>query len=167
MKLWVAREIVGWLGLYKTKPIYKIDQYGGNWAGCFMGFVDNDLDINKTVLPEVTHANSPQEIEFKLSNHTSKPLTRDYFANHNWEIIIPEPDENGFILWEARWIRRMEKGSPYYSDLTVTNMMYEDRFCISGKTSEGSVQYLMAYTEEDLENILKVLDIYDYYKKES
>lgn len=66
MKLWVAREIIGWLGLYRTKPIYKIDQYGGNWAGCFMGFVDADLDINKSTLPEVTHANSPQEVELKL-----------------------------------------------------------------------------------------------------
>lgn len=67
MKLWVAREIAGWLGLYKTKPIYKNDQYGGNWAGCFMGYVDEDLNVNKTTLPEVTHANSPQEVELKLT----------------------------------------------------------------------------------------------------
>lgn len=108
-----------------------------------------------------------EEAKKQSENKSSLQLTRDYFANHNWEIIIPEPDENGFILWEARWIRSMEKGSPYYSDLTVTNMMYEDRFCISGKTGEASVEWLMAYTEEDLENILKALAIYDYYKKEN
>lgn len=94
-------------------------------------------------------------------------LTREYFVNNGWEIITYEPDEYGFVLWEAKWIRSMEEGSPYYSDLTVTNMMYEDRFCVNGKTGEGSINYLMAYTEDDLKNILKVLAIYDYYKKES
>lgn len=162
MKLWIARNDEGTLELHYKKPYMSKITGRPVWvSGDFVGDLYDDL------FPEVTFENSPQEIELKLSNPTSKQLTRDYFANHNWEIIIPEPDENGFILWEARWIRSMEKGSPYYSDLTVTNMMYEDRFCISGKTSEGSVQYLMAYTEEDLENILKVLDIYDYYKKES
>ena len=166
MKLWIARDRDGELKLFSQIPFY--DELYESWFAlkndeCY-GFVGY-LDENE--IPEVTFENSPQEVELKLSNTTSKPLTRDYFANHNWEIVTHKPDENGFILWEARWIRSMEKGSPYYSDLTVTNMMYEDRFCISGKTGEGSVQYLMAYTEEDLENILKVLDIYDYYKKES
>ena len=164
MKIWIARTKgdfkKGYLAIFGNKPVYI--EHKDEWVGFSVG-----IYINNEEFPEVTFENSPQEIELKLSNHTSKPLTRDYFANHNWEIIIPEPDENGFILWEARWIRRMEKGSPYYSDLTVTNMMYEDRFCISGKTGEGNVEYLMAYTEKDLENILKVLDIYDYYKKES
>lgn len=94
-------------------------------------------------------------------------LTRTYFANNNWEIVTHKPDENGFVLWEAKWVRSMEEGSPYYSDLTVTNMMYEDRFCVSGKTGEGCVEYLMAYTEEDLENILKVIGIYSFYEQES
>lgn len=66
MKLWIARGITGWLGLYKTKPIFKIDQYGGNWAGCFMGYVDVDLNVNKTTLPEVTIENSPKEVEVEL-----------------------------------------------------------------------------------------------------
>ena len=107
------------------------------------------------------------EAKKQSENNSSLQLTRDYFAKHNWEIIIPEPDENGFVLWEARWVRSMDEGSPYYSNLSVTNIMYEDRFCVSGKTGEASVEWLMAYTEEDLENILKALAIYDYYKKEN
>ena len=107
------------------------------------------------------------EAKKQSENKLPCQLTRNYFAKNNWEIVTHKPDENGFVLWEARWIRSMEKGSPYYSDLTVTNMMYEDRFCVSGKTGEGCVEYLMAYTEEDLESILKVLGIYSFYEQES
>lgn len=162
MRLWISRNKSGELSLVNEKPVLSISKKcwltSGN-ADCI--FLDDKM------FPEVTFENSPQEIELKLSIPISKQLTRDYFAKHNWEIITHEPNEYGFILWEARWVRSMEEGSPYYSDLTVTNMMYEDRFCISGKTGEGNVEYLMAYTEDDLINILKVLDIYDYYKKES
>lgn len=159
MKLWIARDKSGWLYLHDKKPILDGEHWLSNssWTSI----------IDFAYFPEITFENSPQEIELKLSIPTSKQLTRDYFAKHNWEIIIPEPDENGFVLWEARWVRSMEEGSPYYSDLSVTNMMHEDRFCVSGKTSEASVEWLMAYTEEDLENILKALAIYDYYKKEN
>ena len=156
MRIWIARDKIGYITLHEKKPKEK----NGGWNDVVAVLGDN-------YFPEVTFENSPMEVELSLYHPTTKPLTRNYFADHNWEIVIHEPDENGFILWEAKWKRRMEEGSPYYSDLTVTNMMYKDRFCISGKTGEGSVQYLMAYTEEDLENILKVLDIYDYYKKES
>lgn len=109
--------------------------------------------------------------EIKINNILHKirvhrdGLTRDYFAAHNWEIIEHEPDKEGFILWEARWLRSIKKGSPYYSELTVTNIMWEDRFCVSGDTGSGHV-CLMAYTEEDLFNILKAVGIFDYYKKE-
>ena len=92
-------------------------------------------------------------------------LTREYFARHNWEIVEHEPDKDGFILWEAKWLRLIEDGSLYYSELTVTNMMWEDRFCVSGHTGSGYVN-LMAYTEEDLLTILRAAGIYDYYKKE-
>lgn len=93
-------------------------------------------------------------------------LSRDYFANHGWKIINYEPDENGFVLWEAQWHRYIEEGSPYYAELSVTNMMYKDRFCVSGKTGEGCAEYLIAYTEEDLVNILKAFGIYKYYSEE-
>jgi hypothetical protein len=160
MKLWIARDFNERLYLYEKKP--KLNPCNNEFY-CIYGEKFYQLDIE--LFPEITFENSPKEVELKIP--VTKLLTRDYFANHNWEIVIHEPDESGFILWEAKWKRSMEEGSPYYSDLTVTNMMYEDRFCISGKTGEGNVEYLMAYTEEDLENILKVLNIYDYYKKES
>ena len=154
MKLWIARAKFGYITLHYSKPKEK----NGGW---------NDVVavLGNNYFPEVTFENSPKQVELQIP--TTKPLTRDYFSNHNWEIVIHEPDENGFILWEAKWKRRMEEGSPYYSDITVTNMMYKDRFCISGKTNEGNVGYLMAYTEEDLVNILKVFSIYDFYEQES
>lgn len=164
MKFWIARTkegfTKGFLSIFKSKPLYI--EYIDEWVDSFGGAY-----INNEEFPDVTFENSPKEVELKLSIPISKQLTRDYFAKHNWEIIIPEPDENGFVLWEARWVRSMEEGSPYYSNLSVTNMMHEDRFCVSSKTSEASVEWLMAYTEEDLENILKALAIYDYYKKEN
>ena len=164
MELWIARDPDGRLCLFSTKPIYRRAIHG--WESASSGEeYGTCLKIDRKSFPEITFENSPQEVEIKIP--TTKPLTRDYFSNHNWEIVIHEPDENGFILWEAKWKRSMEEGSPYYSDLTVTNMMYEDRFCISGKTSKGNVGYLMAYTEEDLINILKVFAIYGFYEQES
>lgn len=89
-------------------------------------------------------------------------LTREYFANNGWNIKISKPDESGFILQEAQWIKRFEKGDLYYSDISVTNIMYPHRFVISGTTKIGSFNLEM-YTEEDLINILKVIGIYEYY----
>jgi hypothetical protein len=93
-------------------------------------------------------------------------LTREYFYLHGWEIINHKPDENGFVLWEARWIKRFEKGDKYYSNIFVTNIIYPKRFIISGETKIGSFN-LEIYTEEELLNVLKVVGIYDYYQKES
>lgn len=168
MKLWIAKdEGSNYCTLFIDEPHKEFNNFTKKYSWRTDDMLGTYMCLPSSEFKNVTFENSPQEVELKLSNFTSKQLTRDYFAKHNWEIIIPEPDENGFVLWEARWIRSMEEGSPYYSNLTVTNMMYEDRFCISGKTGEGNIEYLMAYTEEDLENILKVLAIYDYYKKES
>lgn len=93
-------------------------------------------------------------------------LTREYFSSHGWEIINHKPDENGFVLWEARWIRYMENGSPYYCKLYVSNIMYPERFVINGETKIGNFNFEV-YTEEELIAILKVIGVYDYYKKES
>lgn len=163
MKLWIAREQNGKISIHDMEP--EIDTF--ELYGKIVKFWDSPYrtELDFDLFPEITFENSPQEVEIKIP--TTKPLTRDYFSNHNWEIVIHEPDGNGFILWEAKWKRSMEEGSPYYSDLTVTNMMYEDRFCISGKTSKGNVGYLMAYTEEDLINILKVFAIHGFYEQES
>ena len=124
MKLWIARDVCNIsLKLFFEKPV----EQEGNWVVKHIDklnrmYYGNSISIDNNLFPEVTFENSPQEVEIKIN--TTKPLTRDYFSNHNWEIVIHEPDENGFILWEAKWKRSMEEGSPYYSDLTVTNMMY-------------------------------------------
>jgi hypothetical protein len=93
-------------------------------------------------------------------------LTREYFSSHGWKIINHKPDENGFVLWEARWIRYMENGSPYYCELYVFNIMYSERFVMNGETTVGDLN-VEVYTEEELIAILKVIGVYDYYKKES
>ena len=89
-------------------------------------------------------------------------LCREYF-NKEWEIITHEPDETGFVLWEAKWNRSYENGDGFYAELTVTNIMYKEQFCIDGSSNLGRV-VLRIYTLEDLENVLKVLGIFDYYK---
>ena len=62
MKLWIARDKQGWLGLYKEKPIWKTASNGvEDWQdGCFMSYLDNNS------FDEVTFENSPKEVELKL-----------------------------------------------------------------------------------------------------
>lgn len=56
MKLWIARDEDGFIGLYYKKPIYR----RGTWYGSFI------YSISKSQFPEVTFENSPQEVELKL-----------------------------------------------------------------------------------------------------
>lgn len=63
MKLFIAREKNGFIGLYKQKPIWvRINRFREDWDGDFMGLFDNDS------FPEVTFENSPQEVELILCN---------------------------------------------------------------------------------------------------
>jgi hypothetical protein len=62
MKLWIARDKSGFLGIYKEKPTWgksfvQIEDWNN---GVFMGYLDNNE------FPEVTFENSPQEVELKL-----------------------------------------------------------------------------------------------------
>lgn len=95
--------------------------------------------------------------------NTETNLTREYFSLHNWEIIEHKPDKDGFVLWEAKWNKLLEKGDSYYAELCVTNIMYTNRFCISGFTSKGFIN-LKIYTEKELLEVLKVIDIIKYYE---
>lgn len=61
MELWIARDACGWLGLYKSKPVYE--DIKSDWVGDFMGFIDMGLN---TIFPEVTFENSPKKVELKL-----------------------------------------------------------------------------------------------------
>lgn len=61
MKLWIARDLKGKIGLYKGKPRWclGIMEYNWNYGG-FIGY------LNSSCFPEVTFNTSPQEIEIKL-----------------------------------------------------------------------------------------------------
>ena len=63
MKLWIAKDEGGFIGLYRKKPIWKEGKGSSvkDWYnGDFMGLLDsNDF-------PEVTFENSPQMVEIKL-----------------------------------------------------------------------------------------------------
>ena len=58
MKLWIAIDNYGFLGLYKEYPTEaKRHEFGGFIAS-----------LPKNLFPEVTFENSPQEVELKLVN---------------------------------------------------------------------------------------------------
>jgi hypothetical protein len=61
MKLWIARDKNGFIGLYRQKPTWiRINHFREDWDGEYMGL------LNKDSFPEVTFENSPQEVELKL-----------------------------------------------------------------------------------------------------
>ena len=63
MKLWIARDKAGFIGLYQNSPIWRKNRVTliEDWHdGDFLGY----LDYNE--FPEVTFENSPKEIELKL-----------------------------------------------------------------------------------------------------
>lgn len=60
MKLWIARDSNGFIGLYKRKPTWvRINRFREDWGGDFMGLLDN------VSFPEVTFENSPMQVELK------------------------------------------------------------------------------------------------------
>ena len=60
MKLWVARDKRGNLGLYREKPVWIMKGTRYDWFGKFGCYIWNDE------LTEVTFENSPQQVELKL-----------------------------------------------------------------------------------------------------
>lgn len=66
MKLWIARDKNGDMGLYSQKPIWRkvtwcTDPTYFDWVNAnFLGYLE------KGSFPEVTFENSPQKVELKL-----------------------------------------------------------------------------------------------------
>lgn len=61
MKLWIARDKDGYIGLYRKLPTWvRINRFREDWDGDFMGLLDKDS------FPEVTFENSPMEVEIKI-----------------------------------------------------------------------------------------------------
>lgn len=71
MKLWVARDDKGYIGLYKQRPVWReiawcTDPVYFDWVNAnFLGYLE------KGSFPEVTFENSPQEVELTLLNKNS------------------------------------------------------------------------------------------------
>ena len=60
MKLWVARDLDGFLNLYINKPSLDSDD------NVYYVMENDYLNIDKNMFPEVTFENSPQLVEIKL-----------------------------------------------------------------------------------------------------
>lgn len=60
MKLWIARDIDGYLNLYINKPSLDSND------NMYYVVEDDYLNIDKDLFPEVTFENSPQQVELKL-----------------------------------------------------------------------------------------------------
>ena len=63
MKVYVARDKAGCIGLYRDAPTWRWNKLGTieDWFdGCFLTYI---LSEN---FPEVTFENSPQQVEIKL-----------------------------------------------------------------------------------------------------
>ena len=65
MKLWIARDKQGYLGLYYDKPRWErhgFSQIEDWYDGGFLGYLDSD-EFSK-----VTFENSPQEVELTIKD---------------------------------------------------------------------------------------------------
>ena len=62
MKLWIARDECGFIGLYSTEPsLYIASNSIGEYVGNYIA------PLPASYFPELTFENSPREIELKLS----------------------------------------------------------------------------------------------------
>lgn len=62
LKLWIARDKNGALWVFKRKPVRNEKSFDIDWG------VHERMFLDESQFPEVTWANSPQEIEIKLIN---------------------------------------------------------------------------------------------------
>ena len=65
MKLWIARDLDGYLCLYGKKPKLS-EEITGNWVCSQYDNFVNIIILPFEYFPEITFENSPQEIELKL-----------------------------------------------------------------------------------------------------
>lgn len=63
MKLWIAREPNGKIGLYKGIPKWCLGIMNYNWN--YGGFIG---DLNEDAFPEITFENSPKEVTITLND---------------------------------------------------------------------------------------------------
>lgn len=57
MRLWITRDEDGSLTLHESEPYCRYDK----WRNC-----NQEWYLDQSLFPEVTHGNSPQQVEIKL-----------------------------------------------------------------------------------------------------
>jgi hypothetical protein len=73
MKLWIARDENGQLWLFDKPPVLrdkKVEDTNHSWFDMAEDGIYNYC-LSCDMFPEVTFANSPQEVELKLINNVS------------------------------------------------------------------------------------------------
>ena len=89
-------------------------------------------------------------------------LTRDFFEKQKWDIetVKIENSEN----WMAKIEKTIDEDGVYI-DASVTNILYPDRFALSGYLTSDCYISIMLYTEEDYFNLLKLVRLTTDFKK--
>ena len=89
-------------------------------------------------------------------------LTREFFEKQKWDIGIVkiEDSEN----WMAILEKTIDKDDVYIK-ASVTNILYADRFTLSGYLTSDCYINIMLYTEEDYFNLLKLVHLTTDFKK--
>ena len=88
-------------------------------------------------------------------------LTRDFFKKQNWDIgtVKIEDSKN----WMAILEKTIDKDDVYIK-ASVTNILYADRFTLSGYLTSDCYINIMLYTEEDYFNVLKLAHLDNNFK---
>ena len=86
------------------------------------------------------------------------PLTRDYFETHGYRVEPCEVDSTP--VWQVGLRKSINAGDRLCIDVCVTNMMYTERFALTGCLGNHCyVNTVMLYNVEDLEALYRVAHI--------
>ena len=92
-------------------------------------------------------------------------LTRKYFEENGYEINIKKFLD--FDVWEAKLIKRYEKGDDIYANVTVSNLMYPEEFNFTGQLGNNfNSNFIIIKSVEDLNIIYKLARV-SYNKEEN
>ena len=74
-KLWIARDKDGSLWIFTHKPYFRIR------SGTYETKLGGAIQLNTKAFPEVTHENSPRQVELSLSGQIKPPTEIEDFYN--------------------------------------------------------------------------------------
>jgi hypothetical protein len=89
-------------------------------------------------------------------------LTREFFEKQNWDIgtVKVGNAEN----WMAELKKTIDQDQVYIN-ASVTNILYPNRFALSGYLTSDCYITIMLYTEEDYFNLLKLAHLTTDFRK--